>query len=190
MKNLFSIIAVIAILIGGYWLGTKFSKPTYPEGTTLVSTAMLDSLKNLKPEIVVKDSVVWRDTTIYKTTPSPIPETPEINMYSDSIINDSTWLVINDRIKGLLLSRTVENRSPIRYTKIREPYPVLVDNPIYLTQKQKTQYWSKLNMIGNKNTFLSGVEVGIVTKQNTIIGIGGLTDFEESYISATIGIIF
>lgn len=190
MKNLFSIIAVIAILIGGYWLGTKFSEPTYPEGTTLVSTAMLDSLKSLKPEIVVKDSVVWRDTTIYKTTPSPIPKTPEINMYSDSIINDSTWLVINDRIKGLLLSRTVENRSPIRYTKIREPYPVLVDNPIYLPQKQRTQYWGRLNTLGNRNTFLVGVEGGVVTNSRLMIGVGGMTDFNDKYVATSIGIIF
>lgn len=191
IQNIIIGLAALLILVGGYFIGQRFAKPEFPQGTTLVSTAMLDSLKNLKPKIIVKDSIVWKDTTIYKTIPKPVPITAEINAYSDSIVNDSTWIVINDTIKGELLNREVQTKSMVKYTEKSVPYPVLIDNPVYLTSKPKTQFYGKVDMVGNKNTFLSGFELGIITKQNYSIGGGIITDFgNNKYGKISLGIIF
>ena len=51
----------------------------------------LIAVANKPPVIIIKDSIVYRDTIIYiiKKVPDPIIVTPETNIYRDSIYNDS-----------------------------------------------------------------------------------------------------
>jgi len=122
-KILLSLFAALMLLCG-YFIGERFA-PRPP--------AEVVQLPAPPPVVVVKDSVIYRDTVIYRTrpVPVPVPQVPDLMAYSDSIINDSTHVVINDTIRGELVSREVEVRPVVivRTETITQDVPYMVENP-------------------------------------------------------------
>jgi len=109
-----------------------------PKGFELIADSYLDSLRkeaNKPPVIIIKDSIVYRDTIIYiiKEVPKPIIVTPETNVYRDSIYNDSirvwTELHVNGEVEWwdqwyqpIIHYRTITE-------KVNVPYPVIEKIP-------------------------------------------------------------
>jgi len=195
MKKYFAIFGGIALILLGVFIGAKIVDKPYspPDGYTLISQAEIDSLNNLEPEVVFEDSVVWRDTTIYRDRPVPAPQPtpdPEISFYPDSIVNDSTFLVIHDWVRGEIVSRDIEFRRAVTYTKIKVPYPKFIETVKFKDCPPKWSLYGDLTAFGNKNIFIPGVEVGFITKGNTKIGFSLHTDLEHEYIGFSIGKTF
>ena len=121
-KILLSLFAALMLLCG-YFIGERFA-PRPP--------AKVVQLPAPPPVVVVKDTVIYRDTVISRTrpVPVPVPDTPELVAYSDSIINDSAHVVINDTIRGELVSREVQVRPVVivRTETITQDVPYMVEN--------------------------------------------------------------
>ena len=122
-KILLALFAAL-MLICGYLIGERFA-PRPP--------AKIVELPAPPPEVIVKDTVIFRDTVIYRTrpVPVPVPQAPNLQAYSDSIINDTTYVVINDTIRGELVSREVQVRPVVvvRTEVITQEVPYMVENP-------------------------------------------------------------
>jgi hypothetical protein len=188
MKNILITMLALLIFMFGFLVGERYSNFRIPTGKELVTKSFLDSIKNLKPDTIVRDTIIYQDTIIYRdrNIPTPIPLTAEINSYVDSIVNDSTYLVIKDEIKGELLSRDIEIRRSMLIREINTPYPVIVERDIEVY----TPPWSVYGNIitgGNNNHFMAGVGFGFINRKNTIIGGQILTDFENRFYTFTIG---
>jgi len=194
MKTLIKILQIIlvtSVLIGGFLLGRQCSTYKLPEGKELVTTAFLDSIKSLKPEVIVKDSLIFKDSIVYRDRPipSPKPLSPEINLYIDSIVNDSTHLIIKDQIKGSLINREIEFKRAVLMTEIRTPYPVIVEREVNVYTPPFSIY-GNVGMGGNKEGFMGSLEIGVITKRNTILGGQVLTDFNNDFYVFKIGKVF
>lgn len=150
MKDVLTKSFLIVLAIGLFYLIflRECKKDEYPpNGFELVSDEFMDSLiaaANKPPVIIIKDSIVYRDTIIYiiREVPKPVEVTPEINIYRDSIYNDSirVWT-------ELLVSGDVElwnqwYQPIIHYQtitkEIKVPYPVVekvpyCNNALYLS---------------------------------------------------------
>lgn len=195
LKKYFAIFGAVALILIGVFIGTKVTNPPYepPDGYTLISKAEIDSLNNLEPEIIVNDSIVYRDTTIYVDRPVPAPQPtddPEISFYPDSIVNDSTFLVIHDWVRGEIVRRNIELRRAIRYTEIRVPYPKFIETTKFLEPEPEWSLYGDVRAMGNSNTFVSGAEIGFITRSNLKAGVNLYTNFDQSYIGFTIGTTF
>ena len=122
-KILLALFALL-MLICGYIIGERFA-PRPP--------AKVVQLPAPPPEVVLKDTIIYRDTVIYRTrpVPVPVPQAPDLQAYSDSIINDTTYVVINDTIRGELVSREVQVRPVVvvRTETVTQEVPYMVENP-------------------------------------------------------------
>ena len=188
--NIFAIVIVMTLLVGfGYWLATKTVDYQPPEGYTLIAQSEMDSLNNLKPDTVVQDSLVFKEKIVYKDreVPKPIPVTPEINFYSDSLIDDSTHLIINDTVRGSILSRNIELKRAIKYRTIKQPYPQFIETTKFVERPKPWSLYGGGVLSGTKNKFIPGIELGYISRKNVKIGAQLSTDFENKYISVTIG---
>src|SRR5690554_619137 len=122
VEKILLVLFAALMLLCGYFIGERFA-PRPP--------AKVVQLPAPPPVVVVKDSVIYRDTVIYRTRPVPVPVAPDLVAYSDSIINDSTHVVINDTIRGELVSREVEVRPVVvvRTETITQDVPYMVESP-------------------------------------------------------------
>jgi len=188
IKTTLLIIAALLVFTFGFLVGERYSNFRVPPGKELVKTAFLDSIKNLRPEIIVKDSIVFQDTIIYRDRdiPVPIEIRPEVNLYVDSIVNDSTHLIITDEIKGELINREVEYKRAVLLREIRTPYPVIVERDIEVYSPPWSVY-GNITTGGNANVFMAGAGIGIITRKNLMIGAQVLTDFDNNYFGLSIG---
>ena len=79
-----------------------------PRGAVLVSQSYLDSLiaEAGKPaQVVIKDSIRYKDTIIYIDRPVPLPmldSSHQLRVYRDSVITDSLRLWDEIHVKGTL----------------------------------------------------------------------------------------
>ncbi len=122
-KILLALFAILMITIG-YIIGERFA-PRPP--------AKVVQLPAPPPVVIYRDTVIYHDTVIYRTRPIPVP-VPEVSnlvAYSDSIINDSVHVVINDTIRGELISREVQVQPVVvvRTETITQDVPYMVENP-------------------------------------------------------------
>jgi len=187
--NVLIIFLVVFGGILGYLVGERFAPTSYPSGTVLVKQSFLDSLSIL-PDTVYQDTIVWRDTTIYKDRPIPTPiptAEPEIVMYVDSLVNDSTYLVIKDKIQGVLLERQIDFARALSYRFIRIPYPVIVDRPVVVPNSPPFTLYGDIAFGGNANAFLLGGEVGFINKSQIKFGAQVLTNFEDRFYIIKLG---
>lgn len=130
-KILLALFAALMLLCG-YFIGERFA-PRPP--------AKVVQLPAPPAEVVVKDTVIYRDTVVYRTrpVPVPVPEASELVAYSDSIVNDSTHVIINDTIRGELVSREVQVRPVVvvRTEIITQDVPYMVQQeavePLFLS---------------------------------------------------------
>lgn len=178
MKNfLTSGLAVLVFVLLGYifFLRECGNKTTVcpPKGYVLISQKAknsLDSIANLPPKIDTvheKGKTVYIEHTTFKPTPEPNDST--INNYEDSIKKKDTIDVhVKLKVKGTL-EKVQWSFVPI-VTKITvERYvPKLVDNPVPIPKSG--MYISVLGG-GNKETFLFGGNLDLITKKNTVVGI-------------------
>lgn len=180
MKTIKTFLAVMAGLLAfafGFLVGERYSNFRVPPGKELVETAILDSIRNLKPEIIINDSIVYRDTTIYKDRPipPPVPAEPDINLYVDSLVNDTTHLIIKDWVKGTIERRDIEYRPSYVLRTVREPYPVFYPEIEYREKPDRWQFY-----VGGGAGKLVGAEAGAI-KNNWMYGGEVLTDSKETF---------
>lgn len=184
--------AVFALLFVGLALGFLVGERKYkiPADMEIVPIAFLDSIRNLKPDTIWRDSIVWKDTTVYKYRPIPVAvptEDPDIVFYSDSIVNDSTFLVINDKIKGQLMERSVLLSRAVTYRYISTPYPVIFDRPVITPSSPSLIGYGDILFGGNQSTFQLGGEVGMIDTSNTKLGFQIATNFDDTFYFVKLG---
>lgn len=191
LLKILQIIFVLSVLVGGFLLGQQCSSYKLPKGKELVTTAFLDSIKSLKPEVIVKDSLIFKDSIVYRDRPVPEPKplSPEINLYIDSIVNDSTHLIIKDEIKGSLINREIEFKRAVLLREIRTPYPVIVEREIN-TYTPPFSLYGNIGTGGNQNGFAGSLEIGFINKNSTMIGGQVLTDFNNRFYLIKLGKTF
>ncbi|NLG02265.1 MAG: hypothetical protein GX567_00285 [Clostridia bacterium] len=141
MKDVLTKSFLIVLAIGLFYLiFLRECKQTDcpPKDYQLVSNEFMDSLiavANKPPVIIVKDSIVYRDTIIYiiKKVPDPIIVTPETNVYRDSIYNDSIRVWTELHVDGTVQWWDQWYQPIIHYRTITEkvnvPYPVIEKVP-------------------------------------------------------------
>ena len=109
-----------------------------PKGYTLVTDMFIDSLiseANKPPTIIIRDSIIYRDTIIYiiKEVPKHVELTPEVNIYRDSIYNDSIRVWTELLVTGEVELWNQWYQPIIHYRTITEkvnvPYPVIEKVP-------------------------------------------------------------
>lgn len=176
--NILITIFAIAIFLLGYMIGERSVNEKIPKGYELITAGTMDSIRSLKPEIQVVDSIVYVDTIVYRDRliPAPIHIDEEINLYVDSLINDTTHLIISDWIKGSLIKRNIELRRSVVLREIKIPYPVFYPQPIFKDKPKTTQLY-----IGAGLGSLVGADIGVITRNNWGYGAEVLTDFDKRY---------
>lgn len=194
LKRALYILLLLAMFGGGYYLASQKTIARIPNGMALVKMSFIDSLSNLKTQVITRDSIVTRDTIIYRTRPTAQKvDSTGLTFVSDSIINDSTHIVINDSIRGELISRLIEYIPKVVFTEVRVPYPVFMDCPTQQlppAPERAVLIYGDLEIGGNASAFLSGINLGIVTPKNNKYGIGMLTDFNKRYYTFSYGKTF
>jgi hypothetical protein len=157
-KILLALFAILMITVG-YIIGERFA-PRPP--------AKVVQLPAPPPVVIYRDTVIYyRDTAVvYRTRPIPVP-VPEVSnlvAYSDSIINDSTHIVINDTIRGELVSREVKVRPVVvvRTETITQEVPYMVENPPVLP------FTLSIGAVGGRDVF--GAQVALNYRNSYIAG--------------------
>jgi hypothetical protein len=166
IRTILLTLAAVIILAGGFFIGKKVSSYKVPAGQLLVSSHFLDSLKNLKPDTIIRVDTL--EKIIYKNRLLQAPEsTPDstITLYTDSIINAYSRFVIRDWVKGELVNREVEYTPYIVQKLIREPYPVVM--PCEQTYIKTATLQAFAGVIISRN---AGVQIGLSTKKYYIAG--------------------
>jgi hypothetical protein len=190
IKKILLIIIAILLFVGGYFTGHYFKKNTVPSGYILVRKNTIDSLKNIKPEI--KDTIIHKEIVIFTHSDFnyiPIPNT-SYSFVSDSLINDSIYIIINDTIEGNIKKREIKYK-PIIFSKtITKKEPYFVDNITYKEAKHCVYGFIDIQVGGNVNCFMSGINLGIINKKNNKIAIGIASDFENKYLMFSYGKAF
>lgn len=140
MKDVLTKSFLIVLAIGLFYLiflrecGTSCP----PKGHALVTEGFIDSLiavANKPPVVIIKDSIVYRDTIIYiiKNVPIPVDVTTETSIYRDSIYNDSIRVWTELLVDGSIQRWDQWYQPIIHYRTITEkvnvPYPVIEKVP-------------------------------------------------------------
>jgi hypothetical protein len=145
-----------------------------PDGSLLVSQSFIDSLRTIAekpPLVIIKDSIVYRDTIIYiiKEPPTPIDTIDEIKIYRDSIYNDSIRVWTEMHIDGILKEFNQWYKPIIHYriktVEIPKPYPVPYDVPV----NKNGLYVSSI--IGGGNKFMIGASIDYLNKKDVSYGM-------------------
>jgi hypothetical protein len=176
-KELTSGFVIVVILLLGYifFLRECGKKTTVcpPKGYILLLQQVkdsLDSIANLPPKIDTvheKGKTVYIEHTVFKPMPEPGDST--INNYEDSIVKKDTIDVhIKLKVKGTL-EKLQWSFKPITTKIVIERYvPKLIDNPV---PTPKNGFYISVLGGGNKETFLFGGNLDLITKKNTVVGI-------------------
>jgi hypothetical protein len=155
-KILLALFAILMITIG-YIIGERFA-PRPP--------AKVVQLPAPPPVVIYRDTAIYRDTVIYRTrpVPVPVPQVPGLVAYSDSIINDSTHVIINDTIRGELVSREVKVRPivVVRTETITQEVPYMVENPPVLP------FTLSVGAVGGRDIF--GAQIALNYRNSYIAG--------------------
>jgi len=200
MKKIYVSLTTVAII--GLVLYIIFLKecrrPTetsIPDGYVLITQSSLDSM-----EAVAKmpGDTVYIDTgsTIikieYRSRPVPIPidDEAEINLYSDSIVNDTVNFWIQAKIKGELLDWSWKFDIPQKViTKIIEiPKPVPVSVKIEVPVIKNGLYPS-LGIGGGLHTgkLMIGAGLDLITKKDNLYGLHYRRFGEDNLVEFKIG---
>lgn len=190
MKALNYILAFLLIVSMGGVIYLLVRKPQLPDGYVQVPSVVWDSIKNVQskpPIIITKDSVIYRDSVVYRTKPVPYPvyvDNATLSFYSDSLINDSAWFVVNDIIKGELIDRTLKHRAVYRekIVTITEQVPVYVESVV---EGPLSRVFVGINALGNDKGFIGGAELGLINKKGTMYSIHFMHDTKRPYIGAS-----
>ncbi len=176
-------------------------KPTTPsQGMVIVPTVIWDSIQALanRPDSIdIRDTTIYRDNVVYRTKPTPHPVEKDtlddvlpLVVYSDSLINDSTWVVINDIMVGELIDRQVEAR-PIyreRVKTVLRYVPKLVEAPV---EVKRTQVLGSIVVGGDAVSFQFGPSIDIVNKKGMVYGVQYLTNTDwKGAIFVKVGVKF
>ena len=173
LKNGFLIILTIGLLYLIFLRECK-REECPPGGSVLVSQAFIDSLRsiaNKPPIVIIKDSIVYRDTVIYiiKDPPIPIDTIDKLRIYRDSIYNDSIRVWTEMHINGSLEVFNQWYRPIIHYRtktiEIPKPYPVPYEVPV----NKSGLYVSSI--IGGGSRFMIGASVDYLNKKDVSYGM-------------------
>ena len=157
VEKILLVLFAALMLLCGYFIGERFA-PRLPDKVV--------QLPAPPPVVVVKDTVIYRDTVVYRTRPVPVlvPQAPDLRAYSDSIINDSAHVVINDTIKGELISREVQVRPVVvvRTETITQEAPYMVENTPNLP------FTLSIGALGGRDVF--GAQIALNYRNTYIAG--------------------
>jgi hypothetical protein len=178
MKNIFNSGLIILLLISGTYivfLRECKSSNDPAKDEIIIKRSVMDSIRAIanKPSIIKIDTIKIIGKTVYiyaKSLPKPIPNTDStINIYKDSLINPEIRVWLNDKIKGGLIDRKWEYKPIVKQIMVDKTVfvPKIVDNFVSVPKNGIFIYGMAG---GNKNMFLPGVGIDLITKKNTVIG--------------------
>jgi len=188
LKNTLLIIVLIGLLVIAYNIGDRSVKERIPEGYTLLSDVMMDSLTSLKPDTIKVRDTMWLDPIVENDRPIPEPaptEDPEIKKYVDEMLQANARIIITDWIRGDLVKRDVEYYPFEVQTTIRQPYPVFIDKVVFRDPPQPLQLYGGA-VIGR----MYGVELGVVFKNDWKLGYQRTYFGDMKFNSFTVGRVF
>ena len=188
LKNTLLIIILIGLLVIAYNTGNRSVKERIPEGSTLFSDILMDSLISLKPDTIKVRDTIWLDKIVEKDRPIPAPaptEDPEIKKYVDEMLQANARIIITDWIRGDLVKRDVEYYPFEVQTTIRQPYPVFIDKVEFRDPPQPLQLYGGA-VIGR----MYGVELGVVFKNDWKLGYQRTYFSDMKFNSFTVGRVF
>ena len=199
MKDLWKSGVLILLIIGIVYI-LYLRECTRPlscpaEDEMIIKTSVWDSILVLadKPAEVRIDTEYIKGDIIYISSiplPDPIiePNDTTINNYADSVVNKDIDVHYDFKVQGVLLNREWSYR-PIT-TEIRIDsiiyVPKLVNVPIPVIQAKNDFYLSGVAG-GNKNTFLFGGGLDLITKKETMLGYQYQRFGDENFHSVRVG---
>jgi hypothetical protein len=157
MKYAAAIIITLILFAGGFFTGSYFNRKP---GKTTTTT---DTLTVVRDTVIFKDKIVYRDRII----PTPVPGIP-FNFYSDTLKTDSLDLVINDSIRGELISRVIEHK-PIIFERVVTEVKY-VPTPVIKLKSPTLSVYGDIKTGGGANGFVGAIELGIINKNRNKLG--------------------
>ena len=169
MKKTIALIAIsIIMILGSLYFSFQKGYRSAEDKTRLYYSSVIDSVNAIavqKPDTVIRYDTIYPEPTIIyitKDTPDPEPLDENLNLYSDSIINEHISIYFQDTIQGTLLSRQIGYKLniPLKLTEtitVTEKVPVIVKEPC-----QGRKFW------------YGGISLP-VNRSN--IGVGAFIDF-------------
>lgn len=144
-----------------------------PKGQVSISKQAYDSIQALANKPPKIDTVHEKGKIVYVSQSLPVakPDTKDstINNYDTTLVKKDTINVrVKLKVKGVLLKWDWFYTPEITTITIKEYVPQLVDNPIPVP---KAGLFISVLVGGNKETFLFGGGLDLITKKNTVIGV-------------------
>lgn len=192
MKKLQILFVLFLIVIGlflGFFVGERYTQFRVPDGKVLVTKQFLDSIKNLKPDTVRITKYIKRDTTIYKDRPIPFPIYigNNTNVYVDSIINDSTYLIITDEIQGILKNRDIIIGRTEVHKYIHVPYPVIMERVVEKETETQQLVYGSIGISTNLQVLQGSIEAGYITKEDWLFGAQYQRIYDKNFYTIKLG---
>jgi hypothetical protein len=144
-----------------------------PKNQVLVNKQTWDSIQALANKPPKVNTVIIKGKTIYIHQQIPIakpdPKDSTINDYDTTLVKkDTIDTRIKLKVKGTIL-KWEWLYTPITKTITIEKYvPKIVDNPVPIP---KNGFYISALIGGNKETFLFGGNLDLITKKNTVVGV-------------------
>lgn len=181
MKDLWKSGVIILLIIGVLYIiflrECKHPLPCPAQDEVIIKKVTWDSIKSLadKPPVVRIDTQYIQGSIVYVPapvpTPNPDPQDSTINHYSDSLVNENIDVHINFTIQGTLLHREWWYKPIYMYITrdsiIYVPKFVEIVKPVIVS---KNALYGNLVFGGNKESFLFGAGLDLITKKQTQIG--------------------
>ncbi len=193
-KFLGNIMSIVLALFVIFFLVDHCKRDPCPgKGEVIVSQSFLDSLKKIAempPSIIIRDTIIYKDTTIYLEKPVPQPYYTDypINKYRDSLQNADIRVWVDLKVKGYLEHWGWQYQPVFRFqtkeTYIPQPYPVG-----YEVEKPFTGFIGQVGAGGGERLALS-VEMGHINKRGRIIGGQYIRYGDKGFVLMKYGIKF
>jgi len=183
-----AVIIIVGMLVFTNECDRKESCP--PEGFILVTEGFIDTLQmiaNAVPD-TIRDTIRIKSDIVYIDNPVPVPVSidPEINFYTDSIVNDSINVWSEITVKGFI------NKWDWRYRPIIHRFETTIKKPVpmpvpYGVPVSKAGLYGSFGMGGNRSTFMSSGSLDYINKKDNLYGFQYLRFNQKSFYMFRIG---
>lgn len=190
MSKLFtaSVVVLIVVLMFALYCDRQ------PAGTISVSQSFLDSLTaiaNTPATIEYKDTIIIKDTIIYKYREKLVPvyiDTNNVKMYSDSVVNNDIDVKVDLKVNGELLSidwryKPITKEVTKEITTIK-PYPVRYEVPT-----PQSGIYVGAGVGCGSSDFIISLKTGYLNKSGLMYEIEA-GNFKNNYLKVGFGKMF
>src|SRR5690606_31667299 len=132
---------------------------------------------------------IRRDTTIYKDRPIPFPNYigNNTNVYVESIINDSTYLIITDEIQGILKNRDIIISRTEVHKYIHVPYSVNMERVVEKETETQQLVYGSIGISTNLQVLQGSIEAGYITKEDWLFGAQYQRIYDKNFYTIKLG---